>query len=155
MTHRHLETITLGTCLVICTHTHTHTHTHARTHLDIGTGTVGLPSLQALVGGGGLCFCHTFLRGGLENYLGGGFELRGLGGCSFLCFAGVFLLDFCDIGLTNYNFKLQVCHAMRCTVVVCGGLVRCKVVSCSVVCCGVLWSVVVCGMLWCVVLCGG
>ena len=76
MTHRHIETITFGTCLVIFAraHTHTNTHTHARTHFVVGTGTVGLPSLQALVGGGCRCFCHTFFRGGggLENYLGRG-----------------------------------------------------------------------------------
>ena len=71
MTHRHLETITFGTCLVICAHTDT--HTHASTHFDIGTGSEGLPSLQALVVGGGasLLLSHT-LEGGLENYLGGG-----------------------------------------------------------------------------------
>ena len=39
MTHRHTETITFGTYLVIRAHTHTHTHTHAHTHFDIGTGT--------------------------------------------------------------------------------------------------------------------
>ena len=35
---------------------------------------MGVPSLQALSGGGGggLCFCHTFFRGWLENYLGVG-----------------------------------------------------------------------------------
>ena len=44
---------------------HTHTHTHAHTHFDIGTGTVGLPSLQALVGGGGsLLSSHIFQGGG-------------------------------------------------------------------------------------------
>ena len=76
MTHRHIQTTALGTCLVICarghTHKHTHTHTHARTHFDMDTGTVGLPSLQALVGGGRLCFCHTFFGGGLRTTLGGG-----------------------------------------------------------------------------------
>ena len=74
MSHRHIETIALGTCLVICahTHTHTHTHTHVRTHFDMGPGTVGLPSLQALGGGGHLCFCHTFFRGGLRTTFGGG-----------------------------------------------------------------------------------
>ena len=76
MTQGHIETITFGTCLVICARTHTHKHTHARTHFDIGTGTVGLPSLQTLGwGGGALCLCQTFFGGGgsgLENYLGGG-----------------------------------------------------------------------------------
>ena len=94
---------------------------------------MGLPSLQALVWGGGasLLLSHIFL-GGLENYLGGGVGLRGLGGCSFLCFTGGFLLDFYDIGLIKCNFKLQVCHAMLCSVVVCCGLVRCKVAWCAV-----------------------
>ena len=85
-----------------------------------------LPSLQALVGGAGrLCFCHTFFGGGgLRTTLGGGggVELGGLGGCSFLCLTGGFILDFLDIRLTNFNFKLQLCHAMLCK------------------CCGVLWS---------------
>ena len=72
MTHRHIETITFGACLVICAHTHTHTHAH--THFDIGRGTVGLPSLQPIVGGWGgasLLLSHIFQRG-LENYRGGG-----------------------------------------------------------------------------------
>ena len=62
MTHRHMETITFGTCLVICAHTHTHTHAH--THFDIGMGTAGVPSLQALSGGGGaLLLSHIFQEG--------------------------------------------------------------------------------------------
>ena len=66
MTHRHTETITFGTCPVRCayTHKHTHTHTHAHTHFDIGTGTVGLPSFQALVGGGGVFVFVTHFSGG-------------------------------------------------------------------------------------------
>ena len=66
MTHRHIETITFGTCLVICahTHTHTHTHTHAHTHFDIGMDTVGLPSLQALVGAGGVFAFVKHFSGG-------------------------------------------------------------------------------------------
>ena len=74
MTHRHIESITFGTCLVICAPTHTHTHTHARTHFDIGTGTVGQPSLQALVGGGraSLLSSHIFSGGGgFRTTLGG------------------------------------------------------------------------------------
>ena len=70
MTHRHIETITFGTCLVICGHTHA--HTYARTHFDIGTGIVGLPSLQALVGGGASLLSSHIFQGGLRNYLGGG-----------------------------------------------------------------------------------
>ena len=138
------------------THTHTHTHTHiARTHFDIGTGTVGLPSHQALVGGG-LCFCHTFFRGGLNTPWGeGGLNSGVWEGVLFFVSQVVFLLDFYDIGLTNCNLKLQVCHAMLCSVVVCCRLVRCKVVSCGVVCCGVLRSAVVCDLRWCAVLAGG
>ena len=98
---------------------------------------MGLPSLQALVGGGGCrCFCHTFFRGGLENYLGRG----GGGGLNSGVWEGVllfvsqvfFFIGFCGLDLPNCNFKLQVCHAMLCTVVVCCGLVRCKVVCCAV-----------------------
>ena len=116
----------------IITHTHTHTHI-ARTHFDVGTGTVGLPSLQALVGAGAFAFVTHFSRGGLRTIFGGGgVELTGLGGCFFLCFAGGFLLEFFDTGLTKCNSKLQVCHAMLCSVVVCCGLVKCKVVWCVV-----------------------
>ena len=154
MTHRHIETITFGTCLVIFarthththtnTHTHTHTHTHARTHFVVGTGTVGLPSLQALVGGGCRCFCHTFFRGGLENYLGrggGGVELMGLGGCSSLCFIGVFLLDFvgwtCQTAISSCRCAMQCCAVLWC-VVVSLGVMWCHRVWCAVVCCGLL-----------------
>ena len=65
MTRRHMETITFGTCLVICAraHTRTHTRTHAHTHFDMGTGTVGVPCPQALSGGGALFLSHI-LRGG-------------------------------------------------------------------------------------------
>ena len=67
----------------------------------------------------------------------------------------VVFIGFCGFHLTNCNFKLQVCHAMLCSVVVCCGLLRCKVVSYSVVCCGVLRSALVCHQLWCAALCGG
>ena len=86
------------------THTHTHTwkpthwahvwsyvltHTHTRTHIDIGIGTMGLPSLQAMgVGGGGFpCFARLLWEGGLESCWGRG-AVRGVGGCSFLSFTG-------------------------------------------------------------------
>ena len=101
MVHTHIETITFGTCLVIFARAHTHTHTHARTHFDVGTGTVGLPSLQALVGGERLCLCHTFFRGGLENYLGcggGGLNSGVWEGVLFFVSQVVFLLDF--VGFT-------------------------------------------------------
>ena len=144
MTHRQIETITFGTCLVICapahTHTHTHTHTHVHTHFEIGTGTVGPPSLQTLVRGGLFFFCHTFFQqGGSELPWGGG-------GCPHDCGSVFFSLFHMCILSIKYepvssmnqfqiltNFKLQVCHAMLCSVVVCCGLVRCKVVSCGVV----------------------
>ena len=116
---------------------------------------MGVPSLQALSGGGGLCFGHTFVRGGLENYLvgGGGWTQgsRGLGGCSVLRFTSGFFLDFIDVDDEKIAIlKLQVCHAMLCSVVVRCGLIKCKVAWCAV-----LQSVVVCDLLWCVVLCSG
>ena len=74
MRHRHMQTITFGTCLVICAraHTHTHTHSHAHTHFDIGTGTVGVPGLQALSGGGALLLSHIFQGGGASELPWGG-----------------------------------------------------------------------------------
>ena len=83
----------------MCAHTHTHTHTHAHTHFEIGTGTVGVPSLQALSGGGSFAFVTHFSRSGLSTTLGGGggVGLRGLGGCSLLRFTGGFFLDFIDV----------------------------------------------------------
>ena len=52
----------------MCSHTHTqthrkHTHTHTHTHFDIGIGTVGVPLLEALVGGC-LSFLYTFFKAG-------------------------------------------------------------------------------------------
>ena len=64
MIHRHMETITFGARLVICARTRTHAHTCTHTHFDIGTGTMGVPSLQALSGGGGaLLLSHIFPEG--------------------------------------------------------------------------------------------
>ena len=37
----------------------------------------------------------------------------------------------------KHDSKLQLWHAMLCSVMVCCGLVRCEVVSCGVVWCGV------------------
>ena len=80
---------------------------------------MGLPSLQALVGGGSLLLSHIFFGGGLENYLGGGgLNSRVLEGVLFFVSKVIFLLDFYDIGLTKCNFKLQVCHALLWCVVV-------------------------------------
>ena len=62
---------------------------------------MGLPSLQALVGGGrGLYLCHTFFRGGLENYLGcgGGLNSGFWEGVLFFVSQVLFLLDF--VGFT-------------------------------------------------------
>ena len=72
-----------------CSHTPTHTHTH--THIDIGTSTMGLPSLQAM----GVCVGGSFLAsqvccgggGGLESCWGAG-RVKGVGGRSFLSFTG-------------------------------------------------------------------
>ena len=97
MTHRHMETITFGTCLVKCAYVHTHTHTHAHTHFDIGMGTVGVPSLQALSGGGGgFGFVTHFSGGGLRTTLGG-VGLMGPGGCSVLRLIRGFFLEFIDV----------------------------------------------------------
>ena len=133
---------------------HTHIHTDARTHFDVGTGTVGLPSLQALGGGRGasLLLSHIF-QGGIENY--GGVELRGMGGCSFLRLTGGFILDYLDVRLTNCNFKLQC--AMQCSIVLWCVVVSLGVKWCGVLCCSLLWCVICyrvlcCVVAWCVVL---
>ena len=47
----------------MCSHTPARTHSH--THFDVGTGTMWLPSLQAVVVGG-LSFFRTFVAGGRE-----------------------------------------------------------------------------------------
>ena len=158
MTHRHVETITFGSSLVVCARARTHTHMHAHI-LTWARAPWGYAPFKRWLGGGRgvFAFVTHFSRGALElPWAGGGVELGGgAGGCSFLCFTSGFLLDFVGIDLTNCTFKLQVCHAMLCSVVVCCGLVRCKLVSCSVVCCGVPQSTVVCDVLWCAVLCGG
>ena len=84
---------------------------------------MGVPSLQALSGGGGgLCFCHTFFRGGLENYLGGGgFGLRVWEGVLFFVSRVVFSWILMML-MTKCNFEVSgmPCNALQC--------------------CGVLWS---------------
>ena len=45
-------------------HTCSHTPTGTHTHTDIGRGTMGLPSLQAMVGVGGFPFFSRLSRGG-------------------------------------------------------------------------------------------
>ena len=70
MTHRHIEAITFGTCLVICAGAHTHVHAHILTR---ARALWGCPPFKRWLGGGGrLCFCHTFFRWGLRTTLGGG-----------------------------------------------------------------------------------
>ena len=103
---------------------HTHTHTHTHTHFDIGIGTVGVPLLQALVGGGGgfLSFLYTF-------FTGGGGELRELprGGVNQGCGRVFFLLSrrccfSCNKNYTNENDHFTTCR-------------------CAMLCCAVLWCV--------------
>ena len=84
MTPRHIETITLGTCLVMCAPLPPHTR-HTRTHFDIGIWHCGaaLPSSIGW-GGGGFAFVTHFSGGGGGSVLSwGGVELRGVGGCFF------------------------------------------------------------------------
>ena len=84
---------------------------------------MGLPSLQALVGGGGGVVAFvTHFQEGLENYLGrgGGLNSGVWEGVLFFVSQVVFIGFFFYIRLTNCNFKLQVCHVVQC--------------------CGVLWS---------------
>ena len=85
--------------------------------------------------GGVFVFVTHLSGGGLENYLGRGGGGGGLNsgvweGVLFFVSQVVFI-GFCGFQLPNYNFKLQVCHAMLCSVVVCCGLLRCKVVWCA------------------------
>ena len=147
MTHRHIETITFGTCLVIFaraqthknTRTHTCTHTFCRRHGHCGAA---LPSSVGWGGGGVVAFVTHFSGGGLENYLGrGGVELTGLGGCSSLCFTGGFLLDFvgwtCQTAIPSCRYAMQ-CFAVLWCVVVSLGVMWCYRVWCAVVCCGLL-----------------
>ena len=86
---------------------------------------MGVPSLQALSGGGGLCFCHTFFRGGgLRTTLGGGVGLRGPGvweGVLFFVSQVVFSCILLMV-MTKCNFEVA---GMPCN---------------AVQCCGVLWS---------------
>ena len=118
MTHRHMETITFGTCLVICARTHTRARTHAHTHFDIGTGTVGLLCLQALSWGGGLCFCHTFFGGGgggLRTTLGGGLDSGVWEGVLFFASQVVFCCIFLML-MRKCNFEVagMPCNAVQC-----------------------------------------
>ena len=75
---------------------------------------MGLPSLQALgFGGGGLCFCQTFFRGGARALpLGGVGVWEGI----FFCFTGAFLFHFSAIGLTKCTFEVAglPCNAVQC-----------------------------------------
>ena len=78
---------------------------------------------------------HTFWGGGgLENYPWGGGGLESgvwVGVLFFVSHVQVYSI-FLLLDCRNALLKWQVCHAMLCSVVVCGGLVRCKVVWCAV-----------------------
>ena len=133
MTHRHIETITFGICLVICALTHTHTHartrTHARKHFDIGTGTVGaaLPSSVGWLPGGGvsLLLSHMFTGGGVENYLRGGVWEGVLFFVSQDILRWIFICVFGFISSCPGPMKVagRPCYAVQC----CGVLWSCKV----------------------------
>ena len=71
MTHRHIETITFGTCLVICAPPPP--HTHARTHFSHRHRHRGAALFSSLGWGGVFAFV-TFFRGGggLRTTLGEG-----------------------------------------------------------------------------------
>ena len=150
MTHTHIETNTVGACLGICALPNT-TETDARTHFDIGTGTVGLPSLQSEDEGVSFLSSHGFQRrgGGLRTAWGGG-------GCTWGCGRGIF---------SSFRSFLLSCHShmvekirvqilgMPCYVVWCSGVfwsMRCEMVSRGVV----LWFAVVVHLLWCDVVYG-
>ena len=49
----------------------------------------------------------------------------------FSLFHRLFFLEFHDMRLMDCNLKLEICHAMLCGVLLCRGLVRCKVVCCG------------------------
>ena len=121
MTHRHIVTITFGTCLV--THTHTHMHAHI---LTLARALWGCPPFKRWLGGGGgiFAFVTHFSGGALRTTLGGGggVELKGLGGCSFPCFTGGFFIGFYGYSTNGLQFQVagMPCNAMQC--------------------CGVLWS---------------
>ena len=72
-------------------------------------------------GGGGLCFCHTFFREWLENYLGGGLD------------SGVWegVLFFVSQVVLSWILMMLM---MKCNFEVAG--MPCNAVQC----CGVLWS---------------
>ena len=160
MTHRHIETITFGTCLVICAHTHTHTctHTFRRRHGHCG---VALPSSVGWGGGGALLLPHIFQGGGLRTTLGRGQGLK-LGvweGVLFfvsqVVFCWIFMVLDCRTPISSCRHAMQCCAVLWC-VVVSQGVKWCDVVWCDVVCGGLLYCagrVVCCGHMRCAVVC--
>ena len=82
---------------------------------------MGVPLLEAMVGGRCLSFLETFFTGGGgENCLGGGGSVRGVGGCTFL------YLHRCSFSY-NKNDNNQKDHFTTC--------------RCVMPCCAVLWGV--------------
>ena len=148
----------------MCSNTHTHTH------FNVGTSTVGLPSVQACIGGGG---GGSFLSSQIFHR-GGGWDLRtawGLGECSFFLFHGCILSCTWNTMKTRFEVASVPCYVVQGCVVVCCDLVRCEVVSFGVVwgvvlccvevgfcvpfavaCCNVRWSIM-CGHMRCSVVC--
>ena len=87
-----------------CSHTPTHARTHTPTHIDIGIGTMGLPSLQAMGVWGGLSLLRTFVMGGgLESCWGRGGGSQGCGRVFFSFFHKWFVLCIKNPTKTNEN----------------------------------------------------
>ena len=87
---------------------------------------MGVPSLQALSGGGGLCFCHTFFgEGGLTTTLGGAGLDSGVWE-SVLFFASPVVCCWILLMLMrkcNFEVAGMPCNAVQC----CGVLLSRKV----------------------------
>ena len=83
---------------------------------------MGLPALQALVGGGGSLLLPHIFQAGLENYLGGGCSNQGSGRVFFSLFRRWFSIGI--LGYLTNEMQFQVLGMP----------------SNAVQCCGVLWS---------------
>ena len=72
----------------MCSHICSHTPTHPHTHIDIGIGTMGLPSLQAMgvCGGGSFLASHVWYGGGRGLEGGWGRGGGGSQGCEGVLF---------------------------------------------------------------------
>ena len=120
MIHRHMGTITFGTCLAIFAHIHTHMHTRILTwHAHCGAA---LPSSP--YGGGALLLSHIFQRGASElpwRGGGGGVDSGVWEGVLFFVSQVVFSWILLML-MTKCNLEVarMPCNAMQC--------------------CGVLWS---------------